>query len=465
MIFCLLAVWRFCSMVSMGTLTLGEISPRPQWSIISVAVVLALLSAVLPAYLVAQRKLYNRPAQLLLPKPPVAGSRIFLERLGFIWRRLSFTHKVTARNIFRYKLRMLMTIFGVMGSVTLLFAGLGIRSSVAGVVPSQFEESLRYQFQVVEKKRISPSEKKDLDSWLKDDRIDKQEAIYTETSDQLVPGLAEQQSVTLMASESEQFSDLVRLYNRDANPIELSDGGVIVSQKLASLYGLEVGDALPYRDQDGKDHEFHISEISRLYAGHFILMNKTYYEDVLARRFTVNSHLISLKGEQDQSEVAAGLLKQDGVASVVRNTMLIMTLDAIVVSLNGVMRIWVALSIMLAVVVLYNLTTINVAERIRELSTIKVLGFFNREVTLYIYRETIILSLLGIGFGLGSGFTLHRYIINRLGSHSITFEQEVGLEVYLVPVIAVILILADLGCLVNHRLKKLDMLEALKSVD
>ena len=217
------------------------------WSYSLLALALSWVSSVLPAYLVARRELHDEAAQLLLPKPPVKGSKILLERLSFIWSRLSFTHKVTARNIFRYKQRMLMTIFGVAGSVALLFAGLGIQSSVGGVVDRQFEQIQQYQMIVAEKSSATEQEKEDLESALQADSIHAYQKIYSKSIEKDFKGKAGLQTITIMVTSRENFKPFIAL-EENSQEVEITDGAV-VSQKLAQLAGVTVGDKL---ELDGK---------------------------------------------------------------------------------------------------------------------------------------------------------------------------------------------------------------------
>ncbi|MDU1097149.1 MAG: FtsX-like permease family protein, partial [Streptococcus mitis] len=233
------------------------------WSYSLLALALSWVSSVLPAYLVARRELHDEAAQLLLPKPPVKGSKILLERLSFIWSRLSFTHKVTARNIFRYKQRMLMTIFGVAGSVALLFAGLGIQSSVGGVVDRQFEQIQQYQMIVAEKSSATEQEKEDLESALQADSIHAYQKIYSKSIEKDFKGKAGLQTITIMVTSRENFKPFIAL-EENSQEVEITDGAV-VSQKLAQLAGVTVGDKL---ELDGK--EIRVAAISENYVGHFV---------------------------------------------------------------------------------------------------------------------------------------------------------------------------------------------------
>ncbi len=430
------------------------------WSYSLLALALSWVSSVLPAYLVARRELHDEAAQLLLPKPPVKGSKILLERLSFIWSRLSFTHKVTARNIFRYKQRMLMTIFGVAGSVALLFAGLGIQSSVGGVVERQFEQIQQYQMIVAEKSSVTEQEKADLESALQAEPIHAYQKIYSKSIEKDFKGKAGLQTITIMVTSRENFKPFIAL-EENGQEVQVTDGAV-VSQKLAQLEGITVGDKL---ELDGK--EIRVAAISENYVGHFVYLNRATYEQVYDTSPKDNTYLVKLKEPtpSNTEKEAAVFMKKTAVSGVVQNATAIQLFESVANSLNKTMAILVLVSVLLAIVILYNLTNINVAERIRELSTIKVLGFHNKEVTLYIYRETMVLSFVGIVLGLVAGYYLHQFLIQMISPATILFYPRVSWEVYALPIVAVTVILALLGLFVNHHLRKVDMLEALKSVE
>lgn len=438
----------------------------PLWT--GLALLLSLASSVLPAYLVARRELTEKPAQLLLPKPPVTGSSIWLEKWPAIWSRLSFTHKVTARNIFRYKLRMLMTIFGVAGTVALLFGGLGIRSSISGVVQRQFGELIHYDMLVVENSRATEEELDKLTHFLQSEQVRQSLPVAFEQLHQTVEenGQRKNLSISLYISDRRDFGNQVSLESSTGQPIKLSDRGIVLTEKLAQIYGVSVGDKLSLTLED-KEVSVRVEAVADMYAGHFIYMTRGYYEQVTGKQKTANAYLIQLKNSQlgHIQTLASQLLAMPAVRSLVQNTSLIDMLTTIAGSLQTIMTILVILSILLGLVILYNLTIINMSERIRELSTIKVLGFHNKEVTMYIYRETIALSLIGMLVGLVGGIYLHKLLLAMIGSDSIRFNPSVGLEVYLIPILAISGILAALGWYVNHHLRKVDMLEALKSVD
>lgn len=427
-----------------------------------IALGLSFVASVLPAYWVSRKELKEEANLLLLPKPPVSGSKIFLERLHFIWERLSFTHKVTARNLFRYKQRMLMTIFGVAGSVALLFAGLGIQSSVGGVSKRQFQEILSYELIVAKKTNVSSEESKELTNRLKNLDIKDYRPIYSKVVEASLKGGRDKQTITMMVTDRTDFSPFVSLRSLKQGELLSLKKGVIISSKLAQLARVTVGDRLTL-----DDHTFKVAGITENYVGHFVYMDQASYQKIYGKRTSANSYLVQLKNPStgQVQAVSRDMMALAAVKAVSQNASMISLFNSVAKSLDTTMMILVVVSILLAIVILYNLTNINVAERIRELSTIKVLGFHNKEVTLYIYRETILLSIIGILLGLVGGYYLHQFLIAMIAPDAILFYPKVGLGVFLFPVGGMILLLILLGIYVDHYLRKVDMLEALKSVD
>lgn len=438
----------------------GESQQYFYWTYSCLALGLSLVASVLPAYLVSRRELHEEAAQLLLPKPPVKGSKILLERITFVWSHLSFTQKVTARNIFRYKQRMLMTIFGVAGSVALLFAGLGIQSSVVGVADRQFKDLQQYQMILSVNSRASDSDKAKLEEKLQSDEVENYRLISSKQVEEKYAGKAGVQTVTMMVTDQDDLDPFVHL-EKNGEKLSLANG-LVLTEKLAKLAGVSLGDNFTI---DGKT--FKVGAITEHYVGHFVYMNQATYEKIYGQAPKMNTYLVQLKdkSEGNTKTIAGEFMDLAAVSGLVQNASTIQLFESFANSLNHTMAILVLVSVLLAIVILYNLTNINVAERIRELSTIKVLGFHNKEVTFYIYRETILLSLIGMIVGLVSGFYLHQFLIQMIAPGTFRFQPKVGWEVYLIPVLAVSVILTILGVFVNHYLRKVDMLEALKSVE
>ena len=433
-----------------------------------IAIVCSLICSVVPPLWIARRELHEQAAALLLPKAPVAGSKILLERIPFIWNRLSFTHKVTARNIFRYKQRMLMTIFGVAGSVALLFAGRGILGSLDGIADRQFKEIITYDAIVSKDTVLTASEEQALHNYLSSSSVTSYSDVYSKSVTREVPGVDDEQSVTVLVGKEASLSPYLHLNDaKSKKAVTLPAEGVLISEKLAKLLNVKAGDTFTLPNKDGVDVTLTVGGVVEMYAGHFVVMTPEVYAKAYGAVPQDNAIFVQFKDKDAASvqKAAADLMALGGVKAVVQNTSMVSRIDTIVSSLSRVMMILTAVSILLAVVILYNLTNINVAERIRELSTIKVLGFLNKEVTMYIYRETILLSVIGMVVGILFGRMLHRVIIETVAPGFVMFNPAVGWFVYVLPCVIVIVILVALGYMVNHLLQRIDMLEALKSVD
>lgn len=451
-----------------SSLTFNQMHYYFYWNYSLLALAVAFLSTVLPAFLVAKRELTENPAQLLLPKPPAKGAKILLERLPFIWNRLSFTYKVTVRNIFRYKQRMFMTVFGVAGSVALLFAGLGIQSSLGKVIDNQFKQITPYNLLLVKSSRAAETKEKALAEALDDKAISQKMAVFYKQIDEEISGLTDKQTVSLEVTDRNNLDGFINLKNvTNDQKLNLTDSGVVITELLARYYHVQAGDSFNFRDENGKKIRLKVSAVAKMNVGHYLFMTDDYYQKKFGGRAEKNACLINLKDDRPAniSDQATKLLAMEDVAAVSQNLSIIDTVEVVVTSLNGAMTVLVVTSMLLAIVILYNLTNINVAERIRELSTIKVLGFYNQEVTMYIYRETVSLSFIGILLGLLAGHYLHQVIMRMIGNDNIMFSNIIDGYIYAVPVLTVAFILLALGLLVNRRLKHLDMLEALKSVD
>ena len=438
-----------------------------------VAFLLGLLSAVLPAFVVAKKELWEKPSQLLLPKPPRAGAKIVLERITPLWKRLSFTEteKVTMRNIFRYKQRMFMTLFGVAGSIALLFAGLGIRSSVSNLNQQQFEDIIHYDMIVAKQPNTSSALDEELTKLLDSKDIKEYLNVHFETLQKIAGSNKDTQEISTLVfndRDDKLVDSYVSLHDRERNKtLKLSNDGAIISEKMAKLLNLKVGDTITVQNSQDESVKIKIAGITEMYMGHFLFMNASYYQKAFGTPSVNNANLVTLAEptKQNVENMAAKFINLPNVYGVVQNNNLKLQISTMVNSLTQVIGILITVSILLAVVVLHNLTNINVSERIHELSTVKVLGFYNNEVSLYIYRETIYLSIIGIFVGFGLGQALHQYMVSIIPPDRIMFDPSIGLATYLLPAVLIGIILIILGFVVNKRLAKLNMLEALSSVE
>lgn len=449
--------------------TLPQIELHFHLKISILAVILSLLSSVLPARIIATKELKETTSSLLQPKAPQAGTKILLERIKLIWNKMKFTQKVTARNIFRYKKRMFMTIFGVAGAASILFAGFSVQYSISGINERQFEHIIKYDAIVALNDDLTDSEEQEINNMLNSDVINSYSSIYYEEVTKTAGKNNDKQSIKLIVPKNtEEFNKYISLMERKSGQnINLADDGVIISERLSTLLNINVGDNFTFIDSSDKERNVKVSGICEMYAGHFIFMNEQEYKNIYEKDLEINAKLLllndsSLENVENQS---AKFMDLSGVKGVVQNITLYNQINTIVDSLNNIMLVLIIIAVLLAVVILYNLTNINVAERIRELCTIKVLGFHDRETTMYIYRETIFLSAIGIVVGWLIGIFLHNYILTVVPPDEVMFDPVLWIGAYIIPFVTITVVTFVLKFYVNNKLKNVDMLEALKSVD
>ncbi|MDY5478874.1 MAG: FtsX-like permease family protein [Peptostreptococcus porci] len=460
-------------MIVYNTYKTGFVVPHIQlhfyWKISLVSIVLSMISAVLPAYLVARKELKGEATNLLLPKPPANGSKIFLEKIDLIWEKLNFTQKVTARNIFRYKKRMLMTIFGVAGAVTLLFTGFGVKNSISGINERQFNDILHYDLIVLQNNYITDKQKSAIENKLDSSKIkDSSEIYYEEVHKSFGKNNDDQEIKVIVPENNSDFNNFITLYEKNGKDrISLDDEGVVISKRLADVLKIEQGDTIRVKDKENNTKKIKVSGVCEMYMGHFIFMDKASYQKYFDKKFESNSRLVILEDNslKNAEKMASEFIGINGIKSVVQNTSLVNLINTIVKSLDKIMMVLIVVAVFLSVVIIFNLTNINISERIRELSTIKVLGFFDKEVTLYIYRETILLSLIGLIVGYGFGNILHKYILFTVPPDDVMFSSFSGLVSYILPLIIIAIVIFVVGVFENRKMKNVDMLEALKSVE
>lgn len=414
--------------------------------------------------------LMSSPATLLRPKAPKAGKTILLERIQPLWRRLNFNQKVTMRNLFRYKSRMFMTVFGIAGCTAMILTGFGLKNSISDIVPIQFNEVWRYQGIVTFDEEASTQAIEEYQAAVS--QLDLLSATLGMTSENLTVAQTDKasQEVTVYVPENPaELSDFVSFTDRKTGEVyALGDNGVIINEKLAKLFQLAIGDTIELKNGDNEIFEVNISGITENYVGHFAYFSPTYYEEIFGEIPTYNSELLlfseALTKEQE-NQIANDLMKQDRVLNVTFLSDSSTALDDTTEILNIVVWLLIISAGLLAFIVLYNLNNINISERIRELSTIKVLGFYNKEVTMYIYRENIFLTLFGIIAGLFLGQILHGYVLATVELDMLMFSPEIHLLSYLYSSLITLFFTIIVGFVMYQKLKHVDMIEALKSND
>ena len=434
-------------------------------SILIAAFVISLGCVSLAIYIPLRKNLREKSAYLLRPKAPSGGSRIFLEKIPFIWSRLSFLRKVTFRNIFRYKIRMLMTIFGVAGCLTLMFIGFGIRYGVINISNEQFKVINKVDIaatynpyidnESVEKLQREIDNNKNVKA---NTKVNIQLATF-ESNNEIID------SAQLITVDKENYKDYITLMDNNAKGINLPVDAAVISEKLAYLHKLQVGDSFNVV-VNNKEYTFNVGEINKNYFGHTIYINKDYYESVFKKQYKDNTFLIQTTGGKEVVEsVVSNLNNNSDIVNISDNSKIQEILDNFIKGIDIIVAVMVICSVTLALVVLYNLINVNVSERIRELSTIKVLGFYPSEVTIYVFREIFYLSGVGIILGNYLGYKMYLKIILELAGRDMMFSSKVPLVVYLLASGITILITIVVMIVMHKKLKKVNMVEALKAIE
>ena len=427
---------------------------------ILVAIVIGMVATGLVAYVSVERSLKLKTAALLMPKPPAKGTRIFLEHFKGLWSRLSFFHKVTARNLFRDKKRMAMTIVGVMGCVALLVLGFGIRTSVDGLVEKQFDVLNRYDHIIFYEPLLDKEAYEAYKEKIAEDKnICAKASAYVESLDVDDEGSIDQ-PVTMIVPESEkELKKLVTLRNRKTGE-DIPLKGAVITEKLAVIKKVKPGDSIRVKDDDDKAYDVPVAAIAEAYAGHSMYMDKASYEEIFHKEYKANADLI----ETGRADVSYYKDFDSVVAFTGIGDMRDMV-DEIAGNINFIVFVILAASSTLAVVVISTLTNINIEERRREISTIRVLGFYPKEVTRYIYRETGVLTAVGILLGFIVGKGMHLLVIRVVVPDFAMLDPSLGLLNYLLPAVITLIISAILMGYFHKKLQTIDMVEALKSVE
>ncbi|EAE5125741.1 FtsX-like permease family protein [Listeria monocytogenes] len=438
------------------------------WSYSLLSLFVALFCTTFTAYVACRAELRANAATLMRPKAPKIGKRIFLERISFIWKRMNFTSKVTARNLFRYKQRMLMTVLGVAGCTALILTGFGLRNSISDIAKMQYGQIMKYDAAIYQDMSAPPAAKETFDEIMNDSNIKSKLAMSQTNFENVKSGQSAQTTSIIVPKNLNELPDYIVLRDRASHTTEkLTDDGAIITEKLAKLFDVKPGDTITVKNAENDKFQIKVSAITENYAMHYIYMTKSYYQQVFKEKPTYNLDLLMLKdtSEKVESNFAEKLTDSKAILNVTFSNNVSSLLNETLDSLNIVIVVLITSAALLAFVVLYNLTNINVSERIRELSTIKVLGFYPKEVTMYVYRENIILTLMGIAAGFVLGFFLHRFIITTAEVDQMMFSPVISWTSYLFSGILTLVFATVVMVVMHIKLKRIDMIEALKSVE
>ncbi len=415
-------------------------------------------------------ELSDQPSQLMRPKPPKNGKRVLLERFTWLWSKIGFIRKVSIRNFFRYKKRVILTVTGIAGCTALMLTGFGLKDSISTIVARQYENIFLYDAMTVYDGEASSQDLEELDQILQSQSA-VAEVLYAQqiSVDGINPESEKSvDSYLMVPSDADSFGDYVVLSPRGSDEIlKLEAGGAVVSEKLASMLGLQTGDRIQLKNSDGKTVEVPITGITENYLYHFIYMLPETYQNLFGEKSVPNVAMMNLKTDDSMAldDLSVAVLKNDAVLQISYSKDNGKTFLDMLDSLNAVIFVLILSAGALALVVLYNLTNINVNERIRELATLKVLGFYNKEVTSYINRENMASSILGILVGLIVGVFLHHFVVTTAEVDIVMFSREIFPMSYVLAAALTFVFTLIVNFLLHFRLKKINMVESLKSIE
>lgn len=419
-----------------------------------ISILVAFLCSAGTTFFSCYQELREMAAALMRPKAPKAGKRVLLERIPFIWNHLKFLVKVSVRNLFRYKKRFFMMVIGISGCTALLVTGFGIRDSIADIGDAQFNQIFIYDMSV------SITDEPDEIAGIKDSLM-----ISDKNVDMKVDGGVKSVSLVVPFS-GEHFSDYVDLHTEDEEPVAYpEDSEIVISSKLAESYNIKVGDVLTLQNSDLAGGTVTVSGIYRNYFNHFVMVTPQTYEELFKEEPEYNEMYVNIEEDADEHEVAAELMKDSKVSAVIVNTDMKQNIDDMMQNLNYVVILVIACAAMLAFIVIYNLNNINITERMREIATIKVLGFYKEETNSYIFRENVVLTLIGSLVGLVLGHFLHIFVMSQINIDAVSFDVHVKGISYLLSIVLTLLFNQIVSFFMSRKLEKIDMAESLKSVD
>lgn len=421
----------------------------------------ALLCSVGATYAACRTELYKMPAELMRPKAPKAGKRVLLERIPFIWKHVSFLHKVSIRNILRYKKRLIMMVLGISGCTALVLTGFGIRDSISNIAADQFDSILKYDYNVSFTRAKTAEE---MDAFVSDTSGVLSQCVFV--CNDTLEAVCEDgtKSVNIVATDDSGITDLVDLHYGEEGIAYPPFGNVVISEKLAKFAKVSVGDEITVKLNDTETGTFKVSGIFENYVHHYMYMTAQTYEAVLGKE-CVYKNALARTDFEDVHTVSAQLINDYGAASVSITSDIRARVENMMKSLNSIVILVIASAGALAFVVLFNLSNINITERVREIATIKVLGFYPSQVGAYVFRENIVLTAIGALVGLPLGVWLHRFVMSQIQIDMVNFKVEILPKSFLFALAITFAFTFSVDLLMRIKLEKINMAESLKSVE
>lgn len=430
------------------------------WGYFAGCLIVSLVCTGFSAGIAARTELISTPAQLMRPKPPKNGKRVLLERIPFIWKHLSFTYKVTFRNLFRYKSRFFMTVIGIAGCTALLLTGFGLQYAISSIVDLQFGGIYKYDVIAVIDEKANDSDLSDLDTLLSDENVMGMGA-YQKTKTASNGEKNADDCYVFAPEDTEKMNDYIVIQNRKTKePLHITADGAIITEKLSRLLDVKVGDSI---DIDGGTRAVKITGIAENYTGHYIFMTKETCLDVFGENGS-NVMLVNMNGISD-TEFSSKLLKNPAVQAVSYARDGSQKFNDLIGSMNLVVVLIIVFAGALAFVILFNLVSISINERMRELATIKVLGFFDKEVSAYVYRENLISTLIGIACGLVLGIAFEKYVLMECEVDAVMFNPDITAHCFVYSALITAFFAFTVNLFMHFRLTKIDMAASMKAVE
>ncbi|MGL5330426.1 MAG: FtsX-like permease family protein [Peptostreptococcaceae bacterium] len=430
--------------------------------------IISILVTTLAAYFACNKELKETPSILMRPKSPKEGKRILLERIPFIWNKMGFIGKVTIRNIFRYKKRFLMTVLGIAGSTALILTGFGIKDSIEIIVDGQYGSLFKYDMMVNIDKNSKNSDIQELKDKMNENKnISKYQFINSQNGKIAYDGKSKEISL-ITPSDINEFENFIYLRERKSQKqIKLNSDGIVLTEKIARELDIQVNDEIDIYNGNDKKEKAKVVGITENYISHYAYISDEYYKKIFGRNIDYNRVVGVLNDTEASAEesISKSLMENNIVKGVSFNTAIKNNFSDTIENLKYVVLIMIISAGSLAFVVLYNLTNVNISERIREIATIKVLGFYDKEVSSYIYRENIILTIIGTFVGLGLGKMLHQFIMITVEMESMMFGRVIDTNSYIWATIITIVLGVIVNLFMYNKLTNVQMVESLKSVD
>ncbi len=427
-----------------------------------ISLLVALLCSAGTTFAACRVELSHAPAELIRPKTPSAGKRILLERISFFWKRLKFLHKVSARNVFRFKKRMFMMILGIAGCTALVLAGFGVKDSVSNIVNNQYDQILKYDISATYTEEVTAEDLEEIRN-----QFSKEIATATIVQEISVDAPSEKgvKSVTLLSSADSSISNSVD-FHLNKEEVALPDKGeILIDERLAKIFGVEIGGEITLKSGEEETKPLKVAGIFENYTFYYAYVTGETYQEYFPENFVPKTIYLSLEEEADHYKVASYLSDMENAAnvSVVADTRAMV--ENTMQSVNYIVALVIASAAALAFIVLFNLGNINISERVREIATLKVLGFYPRETGAYVFRESAVLSALGILVGIPLGIVFHRFVMGQIKVDMVSFEIRIRPISFLYSVIAVWGFTVCVDLIMRRKINRINMAESLKSIE